>query len=242
MLDFLSAKGREASRIRRAAKTVTERYAQPEARQDAAQRLLDIGTPEAIYQLARRFTMTAGNLEQDDQEKRWVRDLLVELGDGAVGPLQRYVRGHDEITWAMDALGQLMSEDSFADFLFGVLEDGDPVTIRGSKAVQILDFLTEVKTPASAAGVARCLQSSDDTVRIASVRTLHAHNNPETREPLLEALVSDDEDSARVRIAIAGLFADFDWEIRGHRPAVERVLPEGFRVTSRGRIVRASSS
>ena len=64
---------------------------------DAAERLLGIGTPEAIYQLARRFTITSGNLQQDDQEKRWVRDLLVELGEGAVAPLKRYVAGHDEI-------------------------------------------------------------------------------------------------------------------------------------------------
>lgn len=239
ILELLSREGRKALRIRRAAKTLTERYAQPEPRMDAAERLVRIGTPEAIYQLARRFSITSGNLEQDDQEKRWVRDLLVEQGARAADPLRRYLKGHDEITWAMDALAKLLPSDVLAGFLFEVLQDGDPVSIRGSKAVQILDFLAGLETEGAAAPVTRCLASSDDTVRIAAVAALRAYADPATREALLEAFVADEEDSVRVRIAIAELLADLEWEVRGHRPGVERVLPDGFRVSSRGRILRA---
>ena len=239
ILELFSREGREAARIRRAAKTLTERYAQPEPRMDAADRLVRVGTPEAIYQLARRFTITSGNLEQDDQEKRWVRDLLVEQGDRAADPLRRYLRGHDDITWAMDALSKLLPTDELAEFLFAVLQDGDAVAIRGPKAVQIVGFLAGLDTEGIAAGVARCLTSSDDTVRIAAVAALRTYAEPATRDALLEALVSDEEDSVRVRIAISELLADLEWEIRGHRPGVERVLPDGFRVSSRGRILRA---
>ena len=239
ILELFSREGREAARIRRAAKTLTERYAQPEPRMDAADRLVRIGTPEAIYQLARRFTITSGNLEQDDQEKRWVRDLLVEQGDRAADPLRRYLRGHDDITWAMDALSKLLPADELAEFLFAVLQDGDAVAIRGPKAVQVVGFLAGLDTEGIAAGVARCLTSSDDTVRIAAVAALRTYAEPATRDALLEALVSDEEDSVRVRIAISELLADLEWEIRGHRPGVERVLPDGFRVSSRGRILRA---
>lgn len=242
MIALLSKDGRRAFRTRRAAKTLTERYAQPEMRQDAAERLVAIGTPEAIYQLARRFTMTAGNLEQDDQEKRWVRDLLVEVGEPAVAPLRRYLSGHDEVTWAMDALRELLPAEDLAAFLLEVLQDGDPVVIRGPKAAQILEFLAAVEAGSAAAGIARCLESSDDTVRIAAVRALAEKRDPTVREALLRALVSDEEDSARVRIAIAGVFADLGWEVRGFRPAVERVLPEGFRVTSRGLLIRTAAS
>lgn len=240
MIGLLSKDGRRDFRIRRAAKTLTERYAQPEMRQDAAERLVALGTPEAIYQLARRFTMTAGNLEQDDQEKRWVRDLLVEVGEPAVAPLRRYLSGHDQVSWAMDALGELLPPDDLAGFLLQVLKDGDPVTIRGPKAAQIVEFLAGVEAESAAAGIARCLESSDDTVRIAAVRALGGKRDPAVREALLRALVSEEEDSARVRIAIAEVFADLEWEVRGFRPAVERVLPEGFRVTSRGLLIRTA--
>ena len=239
ILELLSREGREAARIRRAAKTLTERYAQPEPRMDAAERLVRIGTPEAIYQLARRFTITSGNLEQDDQEKRWVRDLLVELGEKGVPPLQRYIRNHDELTWAMDALSKLLSPEELVRFLGDVLQDGDPVAIRGSKAVQILNFLGGITSEEVSAVAARCLRSSDDTVRIAAVAVLRHYQDPATRDDLLEALVSEEEDSARVRIAISDLFVETEWEVRGHRPAVERVLPDGFRISSRGRILRA---
>lgn len=238
MLDFLTRTGREAARIRRAAKTLTERYAQPEARASAAERLLSVGTPEAIYQLTRRFTITSGNLEQDDQEKRWVRDLLVERGASAVEPLKRFLRGHDEVTWAMEALRGLLPEGELASFLFTVLGDGDPVMIRGPKAVRILDFVAGLDVPGAAASVARCLESPDDTVRMAAVQALGLYRDPASRPAALQALASDEEDSVRVRIALAGLFADLEWEIRGKRPAVERLLPPGFRVTSKGRILR----
>ena len=239
ILELLSREGRRAFRIRRAAKTLTERYAQPEMRQAAAERLIAAGTPEAVYQLARRFTMTASNLEQDDQEKRWVRDLLVGLGPDAVRPLRRYLRHHDEITWATDALSELLPAGELAALLFEVLAEGDPVAIRGAKAVQILDFLAGLEAPGVSAAVARCLKSTDDTVRIAAVRALQEHRDPETREALLRALVAEEEDSVRVQRAIAGLLADLRWEIRGFRPGVTRVLPAGFRISSRGRILRA---
>ncbi len=239
LFDLLTAEGREAARIRRAARSVTERYAQPEVREDAAERLIAIGTPEAIYQLARRFTMTAGNLERDDQEKRWARDRLVQLGDRAVEPLRRFLRGHDEVTWAMDALAELVPRDDLADILLDVLQDGDPVAIRGGKAVQILRFLGETESALVAPGLVRCLESLDDTVRLGAVEALRAHRDPASREALLERLGSEDEDSARVRIAIAELFLDLGWDVRGFRAAAEERLPPGFRVTSRSRIVRA---
>lgn len=238
LVELLSREGREAIRTRRAAKTLTERYAQPEARAAAAERLLDIGTPEAIYQLARRFTITSGNLQQDDQEKRWVRDLLIELGPKAVEPLKRYLRGHDQVTWAMEALRALVPESELAALLFSILGDGDPVTIRGPKAVQIVDFVAGLEVPGVSDGVVSCLGSADDTVRLAAVRALGQQADPASRAPLLRAMVSDEEDSLRVRIGIAGLLADLGWEVRGRRPAVERVLPDGFRITSKGRILR----
>ncbi len=242
LFDLLTAEGREAARIRRAARSVTERYAQPEVRQDAAERLRAIGTPEAIYQLARRFTMTAGNLEQDDQEKRRVRDMLVEIGERAAAPIQRYLRTHDEVTWAMDALGELLSPDELAEQLLEVLQDGDPVAIRGGKAVQILGFLAGIESDKAAAGLARCLESLDDTVRLAAVDALRRHRDADAREALLRRFVAQEEDSARVRIAIAELFVESEWEVRGYRSAVEENLPSGFRVTSRGRIVRGGTA
>ena len=52
----------------------------------------------------------------------------------------------------------------------------------------------------------------------------------------LQTLTNPEEDSIRVRTRIAEALERLDWEVKGFRKKVESVLPEGFRVTSKGRI------
>ena len=54
--DMMSAEGRLKLRIERSTKTLLERYAQSEARMEAAEKLKAIESPEAVYCLARRFS------------------------------------------------------------------------------------------------------------------------------------------------------------------------------------------
>jgi len=49
-------------------------------------------------------------------------------------------------------------------------------------------------------------------------------------------------DRPRVRIAIAEVFADKDWPVKGYRPTVEANLPEGFQVNAKGLIRRKGSA
>ena len=236
--DLLTSEGRLKFRIQRNTKTLLERYAQHEARMEAADKLRAIGTEEAIYGLARRFSATAENLGTDQEEKKRIQDVLVGFGDRAIGPLQKYIRNYDKITWAIDALKKLMPKDELVRFLFEVLAEGDPVRIRGEKATQILSALTTLDDPGVVEGVIPCLKSPDDTVRFAAVECLEAYGEERAREPLLEALVSPDEDSMRVKMRIAEAFEKLGWDVKGYRKKVESALPEGFRVTSKGRITR----
>jgi HEAT repeat protein len=236
--EFFSSEGRLQFRTRRATKNLLERYAQHEVRMEAAEKLRDIGTPEAIFGLARRFSSTAENLGVDQEEKKYVQDVLVAFGDKAVEPLKRYIRGHDQITWGIDALKQLLPLDGLVPFLLEVLREGDPVYIRGDKANQILRALEHVDHPAVVPGIIPCLKSPDDTVRFVAVECLAAHGDEQAKEPLLEALVDPDEDSARVRTRIGEALQKLDWDVKGYRKKVESALPEPFRVSSKGRVVR----
>lgn len=236
--DFLTSEGRLRLRIERATKTLNERYAQHDARMEAADKLRDIGTPEAIYGLARRFSTTAENLGVDQEEKKAIQDVLVRFGDRAVDPLKRYMKNHDKITWAIDALAELQPKEKLIPFLFDLLKEGDPVYVRGEKATQILSALQELDDPAIVAGVIPCLKSPDDTVRFAAVECLEAYGDEAAREPLLEALVDPEEDSARVKTRIGEAFEKLGWDVKGYRKKVEAALPEPFRVSSKGRIHR----
>ena len=74
--DLLTSEGRLKFRIQRSTKTLLERYAQHEARMEAADKLRDIGTPEAIYGLARRFSATSENLGTDQEEKKTMQEAV----------------------------------------------------------------------------------------------------------------------------------------------------------------------
>ena len=236
--ELLTSEGRLKFRIRRKTKTLLERYAQHEARMEAADKLRDIGTPEAIYGLTRRFSATSENLGTDQEEKKRIQDVLVEFGDDAIEPLKRYMRNYDKVTWAIDALKRLLPKDQLVPFLFELLAEGDAVRIRGEKATQIITALSNLNDPEIVEGVIPCLKSPDDTVRFASVECLEAYADERAREPLLETLVSPEEDSMRVKMRIAETLEKLGWDVKGYRKKVESALPEQFRVTSKGRVTR----
>ena len=235
---LLTSEGRLKFRIERSTKTLLERYAQHDARMEAADKLRAIGTPDAIFGLARRFSATSENLGTDQDEKKTVQDMLIGFGDEAVEPLERYIRNYDKVTWAIDALARLVPRDKLVPFLFEILSEGDAVRIRGEKAVQVIKALENLGEPEVVAGVVPCLKSADDTVRIAAVECLEVYGDESAREPLLEALTDVDEDSQRVRMRIGEALERLAWDVKGYRKKVESALPEGFRVTSKGRVTR----
>ena len=234
--DFFTAEGREAGRIRRATKTLLERYAQHDARMEAVDKLRGIGTDEALYGLSRRFSATSENLGTDQDEKKYVRDLLVAEGEKSIAPLKRYIKGHDKVTWAIDALGELLPGDRLIPFLQELLQGGDPVLIRGDKAVQILSAMADSHDPAVVPAIVDCLESDDDTVRFAAVECLETFGDESARVPFLERLVNDDEDSQRVRARIAQALMKLGWDVKGFRKKVEERLPEPYRLNAKGRI------
>ncbi len=237
--DLLTSEGRRKFRIERKTKTLLHRYAQSDARMEAAETLKEIGTPQAIYSLARRFSATSENLGVDQEEKQYIRDVLLDFGDKAIEPAIRYIRNYDRVTWAIQVLEKLQLQEQLVSFLFEILHEGDPVYIRGEKAVQILKALERLEDPTVVEGVIPCLRSADDTVRFAAVECLEKKADKQAREPFLEALVNPEEDSARVLTRIAEALERSGWEVKGFRKKVAEVLLEGFRVTSKGKVTRS---
>ena len=205
---------------------------------EALEKLREIGTPDAIYGLARRFSATSENLGLDQEEKKRVQDVLIALGDKAVDPIKRYIVSYDKVTWAIGVLEQTIPKELLIPFLFDVLKGGDPVHIRGEKATQILTALQRLDTPEVVEGVIPCLSSADDTVRIAAIECLEVHADEKAREPFLETLVNPYEDSMRVRMRLGEAFEKLGWDVKGYRKKVESALPEYFRVNSKGRVTR----
>jgi HEAT repeat protein len=224
--------------IDRVVKKLTEPQGEDAPRIEAAQRLSDWGTPEALYGLLKRFTISSKVITQDIEEKRMVVRMLVDKDREAVEPILRFLGTHHQVEWPIQALSEILPREELIPMLVSALEKvaaASAFTPPEHKSDLIRAMRGHV-TPEIAAVLKQFLSDDDDDVRIAAADGI-AEVGEEMREPLLEAFLEAD-DRPRIRIKIAEIFADKDWPVKGYRPKVEQALPEGFHVTAKGLIRR----
>jgi HEAT repeat protein len=239
MFDFLKRNQPPSSKqIDKVVKKLTEPQGEDAPRIEAAQRLSEWGTPDALYALLKRFTISSKVITQDIEEKRMIVRMLVERGEEAVEPILRFLGTHHQVEWPIQALSEILPREQLIPKLVGALEkvaSASAFTPPEHKSDLIRAMRGHV-TPEIAAVLKQFLSDDDDDVRIAAIDAI-AEVGEEVREPLLEAFLETD-DRPRIRIRIAEIFADHDWAVKGYRPRVEQSLPEGFHITAKGLIRR----
>jgi HEAT repeat protein len=236
MFDFLKTR----SPIERLTKKVTETGGEDGPRIEAAQKLADMESPEATFALAKRFTISSKVITQDIEEKRMVVNMLAAKGEKAVEPLLRFLKSYHQVEWPVQALARILPTDQLIPRLVAVLDDvaQNPFTSPEHRSSLIKAMHGHI-TPEIAAALKKSLEDDDDDVRIAALHAV-SEMGEDAREVLLQAFASA-EDRPRIRIAIAEVFADRDWPVKGYRPTIEANLPEGFHITAKGQIRRKGS-
>lgn len=227
-----------AKQIDRLVKRLTESQGEDGPRIEAAERLAEWGTPDALYALLKRFTISSKVITQDIEEKRMVVRMLVDKGQDAVEPILRFLSTHHHVEWPVQALSQILPQEELVPKLVGALEKvaaASEFTPPEHKADLIRAMRGHV-TPEIAAVLRRFLADDDDDVRIATIDAL-SEVGEDMREPLLEAFL-EAEERPRIRIKIAEVFADHEWPVKGYRPKIEETLPEGFHLSAKGLIRR----
>jgi HEAT repeat protein len=239
MFDFLKRSNQPSPKqIDKLVKRLTETGGEDGPRIEAAERLSEWGTPEALYALLKRFTMSSKVITQDVEEKRMIVRMLVDKGREAVDPIFRFLSSHHNVEWPVQALSQILPRQELIPKLVEILEKvaaASEFTPPEHKADLIRAMRGHV-TPEIAAVLRQFLSDDDDDVRIAAIEAI-SEVGEDVREPLLEALIAA-YDRPRIRIKIAESFADHDWPVKGYRPKIEETLPEGFHLTSKGLIRR----
>ena len=238
MFDFLKRNQPSPKQIDRLVKRLTEPGGEEGPRIEAAEKLCEWGTPEALYALLKRFTISSKAITQDIEEKRMVVRMLVEKGKQAVDPILRFLSTHHQVEWPVQALSEILPREELVPKLVDILEK-----VAASSAFTPPEHKSELiramrghVSPEIAAVLRRFLSDDDDDVRIAAIEAI-SEVGEEVREPLLEAFIEAD-DRPRIRIKIAEIFGDHEWPVRGYRPKIEETLPEGFHLTSKGVIRR----
>src|SRR5215510_7204611 len=100
-------------------KRLTEPGGENGPRIEAAEKLAEWGTPEALYALLKRFTISSNVITQDIEEKRMVVHMLVEKGRDAVDPIFRFLSTHHQVEWPVQALSEILPREELVPRLVG---------------------------------------------------------------------------------------------------------------------------
>ena len=237
MFDFLRSNQPTPKSINRLVKRLTEGSGEDGPRIEAAEKLLEWGTPESLYALLKRFTISSKVITSDVEEKRYVVRMLVEKGHEAVEPILRFIKNNQQVEWPVQALAQILPKEELVPKLVEALEYvGQGEFTSPEHRTSLIKAMHGLVTPEIASTLRIFLQDVDDDVRISAIHAL-AELGEEMREPLIETYL-ESEDRPRIRIAVADVFANQEWSVKGFRPRIEASLPDGFHLTAKGMIRR----
>jgi len=239
LLDMLGMGGPEG-KVRRLQKKAMQKFGPAENRQGAIEELGGLKTEAAIDALLSRYTFRVDPGITDDDEKARVLALVTQAGDVALGPVKRFISSRDEISWPLRALEGLLPEAEVVKFLVEVARKiGGEYSRVPEKKVLLLHALSAHRSPDIAPAILPLLDDMDDEVQIAAAEVIVKQQHPAGREPLiLHFLKAHEGSNARVREALSGLLADSGWDVKGYTPKVEAALPQGYKLDSRGKVVR----
>jgi len=268
LFDFFGSRGGGKGGLRKQAQKITEKYGPPENRQKVIQHLADLGTPEALSVLCLRFTIRADPGITDDEEKENVRQILVDAGEKAVGPVKGFLAEQESgVSHGLRVLAALRPPaDAVATALRLLHRLGREYTRDPEKKLVLLAWLAEhhgdlaaaLQRPAqdstaAAAGIAPgteeavpdleasllpLLEDFSDDVRIAAVRVLARQPLSEKVRVALLELFGRDRDNARVRGDVLQALADLGADVKGYRPTVEEHIVEPYDLDKEGHVKR----
>lgn len=228
----------EDKRIARQQRTLTNRDAQAEDREKAARWLADLGSPKALVALLTRFDMQLENGLKDKAEKDFIYKLALGFGETIQRPLERHLEKCRQIALPLRMYLELMGDSAAIEKVFQILEiERKKDDFKPQKKLDLLVWLAERRHPGAVAAASASLEDFDEGVRYAAAEVIIAQSDEAGRPYLERILRSADEESNRLRVRIADVFAQRRWSVED---AAAMHLPGGFAVRD-GRVVQAAS-
>jgi len=236
----LSKDGRRARSLNKAVAKAANGKIKPDDRRPALYALMEDASQPAILGLLKRFTFNYDtNIVADEEEKNYVYEGLLSMGQESVGPcLRDHLRDTPSLSWGLRILAELCDHEQSWDILKDVLKDYEPGYERDpSRKQQLLAFLGDFRDDRVPPILVDFLDDHDETVKFITIEGLFAQGDEAVaREPLLKLLISEEEESLRLKNRIAEGFVDKGWVVKGYRGSVEKALSADYVVDGKGRI------
>ncbi len=203
---------------------------QHEDRLRAADILVDMGTEDAYLALLARYDMVLEKGYMDQDEKVYVRDLLVERGEETIGAIKRFMKESINVNWPQRILSNILEDDEkVLGHVLEVLEaERDGGDMKGEKRARLLQLLIQYQDARIIPAVLPFLDDFSEEVRFKAVEVLDMQEDPSVCAPLVKALIRPEEDSVRVRHRMLEILARHRWPLGEYRDAVEAILPDEF--------------
>jgi len=241
--ELLSREGRRRFALKRKIEKATNKWMQGPDRMKALYALRDDAGEGAIAGLLRRFAVQSDKSIDDEQEKEWVFETLVEMGERALPPLIRCLKTAESISWPLRVAEKLLDRDRLWDVIIQILGTMEPGYERDpTRKIQIIAYLGDVRDARVAPVVAPYLGDRDETVRLTALETLFKQRDELAREPILRLLADENEESRRIKVRIAEGLCDIGWDVHGYRGQIEKALPPEYQIDREARIKRRKAS
>lgn len=215
---------------------VKERYAQPEYRREAMDKLLAMGTAESYAAVMKRFTVVVQSPHWDEEEKRWLCDELGTRGDLARDVVRSFLAAEDHVAFASKTLRKLSpSTDAWLKDLVVALQRRPPEdhrTVQGK--TEVINQLKDGGDATIVDAVLPYVEDHADDVQIAAWECLEHHIPADgaARDALAQKardIVADDARSARVLRHVAGVMSRLKVAVDPTKP-LPGAVAEDFRV------------
>ena len=192
-----------------------------------------------------RFTIRYDKSIEDEQEKQFVFDELVKMG--GADPARRCrstCATPSRSRGASRCCRRSPAPSRRGRILADLCERNDNTYTRDpSKKIQLLDYLGEHSDPRAAKALVPYLTDMDEGVRFVTVEALLRHKDVESaREPLLQLLTNEKEESRRIKKRIVDGFADLGWDVKGFSGTVEKMLADCCPARASTTTARSSAS
>lgn len=222
----------EDQKIAKHQRTLTDKNQQAEDREKAARWLAENGGPKGLVALLTRFDVSLENQLKDAGEKDFVYGLLAAAGDAVARPLDRHLEKCRHVAHPLRLYVERRGEAAAVERVFQVLEiERAKDDFKAEKKHDLLVWLAERRHPGAAELAAKFLVDFDEGVRYAAAEVVIAQGEATGRESLLAVLTNPQEESNRLRIRVAGVFAARRWEVPDGTP-----MPAGHAIQG-GRVV-----
>ena len=182
------------------------KLAQQPDRWAALEKLREDASDEALYGLCKRFGVTSMKGVEDEQEKHWVVDVLVEKGGASWTPLTRYMKTADQLSFPLRVLERIGDHDKIIKVIDDILASEPPGYARfPERRIDVIKWFSEWKGATEDEVIDRItpyVSDFDENVRFIAIDGLSARDPKKFVGTLVDALVRPEEESGRIRRTI----------------------------------------